>query len=344
MSWLGLDIGGANLKAADGRGWAQNVGFALWRDPQGLADALERLIRSAPNAQRLAVTMTGELCDCFSSKEEGIRHILSAVDQIANGRVARVYLVNGKLATIAEALATPTLAAASNWHALASFACRFLPDRTGLLIDIGSTTTDIIPLVDGRVAAVGCNDTERLLAGELVYRGVGRTPICAVMNTLPWRGETCPIAAEVFATTADAYVLTGELDGEPEAAWTADGRPLTKKHAQQRLARQLCADASDLTAPDFERIAASVRDAQLGELRRAVGAIATRMGVLPGACIVSGSGEFLSRSVVKCLWPNCHVISLSERIGAGCSQCAPAHAVATLAAEAGKPPCDKMGR
>jgi uncharacterized hydantoinase/oxoprolinase family protein len=164
------------------------------------------------------------------------------------------------------------------------------------------------------------------------------------MNTLPWRGETCPIAAEVFATTADAYVLTGELDEEPEAAWTADGRPLTKNHAQQRLARQLCADASDLTAQDFERIAASVRDAQLGELRRALGAIATPMGVLSGACIVSGSGEFLSRSVVKCLWPNCHVISLSERIGTGCSQCAPAHAVATLAAEAGKSPCDKMGR
>jgi probable H4MPT-linked C1 transfer pathway protein len=344
MSWLGLDIGGANLKAADGRGWALSVGFALWRDPQGLPDALERLVRSAPNAEQLAVTMTGELCDCFTSKAEGVRHILSAVEQIANGRETRVYLVNGKLATIAEALAAPMLAAASNWHALASFACRFLPDRTGLLIDIGSTTTDIIPLVDGRVAAIGCNDTERLLAAELVYRGVGRTPICAVTNTLPWRGETCPIAAEVFATTADAYVLTGELDEEPHAAWSADGRPLTKKHAQQRLARQLCADASELTANDFEAIAASVRDAQLGELRHAVGEIAKRMGVLPGACIVSGSGEFLSRLAAKSLWPNCHIISLSERIGARCSQCAPAHAVATLAAAASKPPCDKMGR
>jgi probable H4MPT-linked C1 transfer pathway protein len=344
MSWLGLDIGGANLKAADGRSWAKSVGFALWRDPQGLPDALERLVRSAPNAERLAVTMTGELCDCFSSKAEGVRHIASAVDQIANGRETRVYLVNGNLATIAEALATPKLAAASNWHALASFACRFLPDRTGLLIDIGSTTTDIIPLVDGRVAAIGCNDTERLLSGELVYRGVGRTPICAVTNTLPWRGETCPIAAEVFATTADAYVLTGELDEEPEATWTADGRPLTKKHAQQRFARQLCADASDLTAENLEQLAASVRDAQLSELMHAAGVIATRMSLLPNACIVSGSGEFLSRLAVQRLWPNCHVISLSERIGARCSQCAPAHAVATLAAAAGKPPCDKMGR
>ena len=76
MSWLGLDIGGANLKAADGRGWARSVPFALWRDPQGLAEALATLVESAPTAERLAVTMTGELCDCFRSKAEGVRHIL----------------------------------------------------------------------------------------------------------------------------------------------------------------------------------------------------------------------------------------------------------------------------
>ena len=216
MSWLGIDIGGANLKSADDRGWARSVPFPLWRKSEELAQELEHLITSGPTAERLAVTMTGELCDCFSSKSEGVQRILDSVQAVAAGRDVCVYCVDGRFVTVDEARKTPDLAAASNWHALASFACRFLPDRTGLLVDIGSTTTDIIPLVDGRVAAIGCNDTERLLAAELVYRGVGRTPICAVTNTLPWRGETCPIAAEVFATTADAYVLTGELDEEPE--------------------------------------------------------------------------------------------------------------------------------
>ena len=106
-----------------------------------------------------------------------------------------------------EARESPQLAAASNWHALANFVCRFVTSRTGLLIDVGSTTTDVIPLADGRVAARGRNDTERLLSQELVYRGVGRTPICALTDALPLREQLCPIAAEVFATTADAYLL-----------------------------------------------------------------------------------------------------------------------------------------
>ena len=51
MSWLGVDIGGANLKAADGRGWAQSVPFALWRDPQGLAEALAALVENGADVR-----------------------------------------------------------------------------------------------------------------------------------------------------------------------------------------------------------------------------------------------------------------------------------------------------
>src|SRR5437763_6925264 len=122
MSWLGLDIGGANLKAADGRGWARSVPFALWREPHRLADALRTLIACGPVAERLAVTMTGELCDCFCSKAEGVRHILGTVESVAQEREVLVYLVDGRFVTIGEATASPHLTAASNWHALANFA------------------------------------------------------------------------------------------------------------------------------------------------------------------------------------------------------------------------------
>ncbi len=95
MTWLGLDIGGANLKAADGRGWAHSVPFALWRNPQGLIGALAALVETAPAAERLAVTMTGELCDCFRSKAEGVRHILAAVVQVARGATCGFILSMG---------------------------------------------------------------------------------------------------------------------------------------------------------------------------------------------------------------------------------------------------------
>jgi probable H4MPT-linked C1 transfer pathway protein len=334
MSWLGIDIGGANLKAADGRGWARSVPFPLWRNPDGLAGALTGLFEMAPASERLAVTMTGELCDCFSSKAEGVRHILASVAEVAIRREVLVYLVDGRLVSIAEASELPHLAAASNWHALASFACRFVTIGAGLLIDVGSTTTDVIPLVGGRVAARGRNDTERLLFNELLYRGVGRTPLCAVVDSLPWRDAECPIAAELFATTADAYLLTGDLREDPNADWTADGRPLTKDHARQRLARQLCADATEFSLADFERMAETIRDTQCDEMADCVGAVLRQMPEPSSTCILSGSGEFLATAVAKRALGGYTTVSLSKEIGLQASQCAPSHAIAVLAREA----------
>src|SRR5262245_9426611 len=102
MSWLGLDIGGANLKAADGSGWARSVPFALWREPESLASQLNALFDDSPPATRLAVTMTGELCDCFPNKAEGVRRILAAVGQASVGREVWVYQVDGRFVSAAE--------------------------------------------------------------------------------------------------------------------------------------------------------------------------------------------------------------------------------------------------
>lgn len=336
MSWLGIDIGGANLKAADGRGWARTVPFALWRNPRGLTEELGELVESSPEAERLIATMTGELCDCFNSKAEGVRYILDSISIVAKNRPVRMYCIDGRFATMAEASESPHLAAASNWHALATFVGRFVASGTGLLIDVGSTTTDVIPLVDGKVAAQGRNDTERLLLQELLYRGVGRTPICALTDALPLRERLCPVAAEVFATTADAYLLLGDLTEDSEADWTADGQPLTKQFARQRLARQLCADADELRPDDFARIANTIRDVQHGELTRSIHAVTNRMPNPPSICVLSGSGEFLAEAVVRRVLPSCRMFSLTKEIGLQASACAPAHAIAVLAAEAEK--------
>jgi probable H4MPT-linked C1 transfer pathway protein len=331
MRWLGLDIGGANLKAADRHGWVRSMPFPLWRDPHGLADALASLIQAAPPSAALAITMTGELCDCFRSKAEGVRHILSAVDDVAAGRDVLVYLLDGRFVPVDEAQSVPQLAAASNWHVLARFACRFVHGRTGVLIDIGSTTTDIVPLKDGRPFPAAFTDTERLFAGELVYTGVGRTPVCAVVDALPWRGRKCPVAAELFASSADAYVLLGDIPAEPEATWTADGRPLTAEFARERLARMICADAHELSAEDALSAAVCVRDAQLAQLRAALRRVLTARRLATHCIILSGSGEFLARRLIEDGAVAMTVVSLAARLGETASRCAAAHALAVLA-------------
>jgi (4-(4-[2-(gamma-L-glutamylamino)ethyl]phenoxymethyl)furan-2-yl)methanamine synthase len=333
MSWLAFDIGGANLKAADGRGWAKVVPFALWKYPDRLRSAMVALLEVAPLTQRIAVTMTGELCDCFATKADGVRHIVDAASAAGGSREVEVYLVDGRLVSIEQARDSPHLAAASNWHALARFACRFVSGKVGLLVDIGSTTTDVIPLVDGQPRPRGWNDTDRLLAGELVYTGVGRTPICAITRSLPWRGQLCPVAGELFATAADAYVVLDCIPEQLDATTTADGRPLSKEFARARLARMICADTSEFAAGDARQVAEHVQEAQLVELDEALRQVIEHLGRLPQSVVISGSGEFLANRLADRGELGQDIVSLGQRLGPAIAVSAAAHALAVLAHE-----------
>ncbi len=333
MTWLALDIGGANLKIADGRRVAVSQEFPLWQKPQELPAALSTLIEKAPAAERFAVTMTGELADCFETKAEGVRAILSAVEQTVGQCPVFVYLCDGRLVSPDEARAETALTAASNWHALASYCARYCEGSSGLLFDIGSTTTDIIPLENSGPVLQGLTDTDRLISGELVYTGVVRSPVCAVVDEITWRDKPCPVAQELFATMVDVYLLLGNLPEDPGSTQTADDRPQTKEYAHARLARSICAEPSIFSQEDATRSAEIIRDSQLALLESAFQKVVLHSGKTPLMAILSGQGEFLARQLFDRLGFRGNVISLSEQLGVGVSQCACAHALAVLARE-----------
>jgi probable H4MPT-linked C1 transfer pathway protein len=332
VNWLALDIGGANIKAADGQGYAAIVPFALWQRPQQLTDTLRAVITAAPPSDHLAATMTAELADCFATKADGVDYIVRALSTAADGRHTRIYLHDGRLVSVQVAQREPFMAAAANWHALARFAAKQAPTGSALLIDIGSTTCDIIPLADGGVQSRGRTDTERLLNGELIYSGVERTPVCALAGYLPYRGELCPLAAEVFATTWDVYLILDDLAEEPNSNNTADGRPATRAHARDRLARTICADRDAFSFDDALGLAEAASRHQLARLAAALSGVLGRMR-LPKTIVVSGQGEFLARRLIERMRITAHVVSLGQQLGAQLSRCAPAHALAVIARE-----------
>lgn len=331
MTLLALDIGGANLKAADGRGFARTANFRLWQHRDQLAEALTEVLDGAPTCDCLAVTMTGELADCYATRAEGVRHIVESVVAAADDRVIDIYLTDGTWTTPRALLAgDPLRAAASNWHALAAFAARYFEGEAGLLIDGGSTTFDLIPIVGGVPAAQGATDLDRLAAGELVYTGVERSPICAVIDALPYHGRQIPTAHELFATSGDVYILTEELPEDPRDFDTADGRPQTREFARQRLGRAIC---TELTMAEAVEAAAAVRVAQVKLLGKALQGVIAAMPSPPSRIVLSGHGEFLSRCVVAEVFGKVPLISLGRRLGPDVSRCAPAHALAVLARE-----------
>lgn len=326
-SVLGLDIGGANLKAAHAYGAARCLAFPLWKKPGELADALRILVASLGRHDLMAITMTGELCDCYESKRHGVLAILEAAAAACGDGPAIVWRNDGRFVRMADARADPLPAAAANWLALATFAGRWASRGPGLLIDVGSTTTDLVPLLDGRPIPRGRTDPERLRLGELVYSGVRRTPVCALLGR---RG-----AAELFATMLDVYLLLGDRVEDASDCDTADGRPATREAAWARLARMDCADSESCTADQARELAARISRRQV----RAVGAglrrVLAALPRLPRIVVVAGTGEFLARRVVASVpaLDNADIISLASRLSPELSATACAYAVATLAAE-----------
>lgn len=334
MKWLALDVGGANVKVADGQGYAQSYLFQLWKSPSKLAQQIRTAISEAPPCDHLAVTMTGELADCFESKEAGVQFILKAVADGSDNRHTRVYLSDGRLVTPQIALTMPKLAAASNWHAIAKFAGRFAKTGTAMVIDVGSTTCDVIPLLNGEPKALGKTDTERLLTGELVYTGIERSPVCAVAGKVPYRGRSCPLVDEVFATMRDVYILLDELPEDTAFHITPDGKPATKQHARVRLGRMIAADGEEFNHRDALEMAKTLANAQSAKLAVAVEMVKGRLQHPPSKVVLVGHGEFLARDVLATIGlHNVEVASLSRELGSMISRCGPAHAVAVLARE-----------
>jgi len=337
---LGWDVGGANVKAARveiDRGGLPSTPVVLerflplWREPHRLTAVLAETAGHLGRAGAMAVTMTAELADCFATKREGVGFVLDAFDEAFPGVDLLVYGVDGRFRSAAEARREPLEVAAANWMAGAALVARIVPDA--LFVDVGSTTADIIPIVSGRVAACGRTDPARLASGELVYTGAQRTPVCAIVHTVPFGGRRCRVAAEHFAVAADVHVWLGRLGEADYTCETPDGRSRNRAAAGERLARMVCADREMVTDDDITAIAENVAAAQVRQIAAGIGQVRRRLGpVCPRVAVLAGQGTFLARAAAE----RCGLAAsdLADRLGREVARAVPAAAVAHLLAAA----------
>ena len=303
---LGWDIGGAHLKAAlvDGDGdlaglWQRPC--PLWQGLDRLEQAVDAILGAAGVSAPLhAVTMTGELADLFTGRDEGVRRIAETLrGRLPDGTILLYAGPRGFVAPQDCGTEERALVASANWLASARYAARRLGH--GLLVDIGSTTADLIPFRDGAARYQGYTDHERLRLGELVYAGVARTPLMAVADRLPFDGAMIPLMAELFATTADVYRLTGELPGHADPWPAADGGPKTVAGSARRLARMIGLDflePADL--PVWQRLAEDLRERQLARLGEAAARLMARENLDQNAPLAgAGVGRFLARRLAE---------------------------------------------
>ncbi len=306
MACVALDIGGANLKFAADHTAPHSVPFALWRHPQNLASTLaEELDRHFPDTDTVLAVMTGELADCFEDRETGVLFIARALQEAAGDRTVLWFGLDRQWHSTERVLRDPPSFASSNWLALAQAVAQTLKDREedsadALLVDIGTTTTDITPILSGSVAAGGLHDTDRLRAGELLYLGVERTPICAIAERLPYRGDELPCAAEWFATTLDICLILELLPEHPDSVHTADNRPATCTAARRRLSRTILAiGRGEFTEDDAQTMADFLYSRLVDRVASALEHVARERGVSLQRVIVAGKGTFLAEAALR---------------------------------------------
>ncbi|WP_026608562.1 hydantoinase/oxoprolinase family protein [Methylocapsa acidiphila] len=337
---IGWDIGGAHLKAARVENGivaaAVQIACPLWLGLAELDRAFGEALADIGAAPLNAVTMTGELCDAFATREDGVEGVAKIAARILTP--GRTWFYAGRSGFVdgggVEAHARDI--ASANWHASATLAG--LRMREALFVDIGSTTTDIIPIAEGRAAALGYSDAQRLTHGELVYTGLVRTFLMAGPKRVPFGGQWTPLMNEWFATTADVYRILGELPEEADMTDSADGREKTKPASRARLARMIGRDASEADDDAWDRLARIFAEAQLREIMDAAELILSR-GLVGCDAPVVGAG--VGRGLVKKLAARLDrpfiafddLIEAAPETRSKACDCAPASAVALIAAD-----------
>ena len=329
---VGWDIGGVNTKATRltlqpaAGALSLCVPYELQRNLSDLGPTLRSAARQLGWAEDdlHAITMTAELSQAFRSKREGVGFILEALEATFPPDRLHVYTVAGKFVRPHNARLQPLEVAASNWSATAHWVARLAP--TCVLIDIGTTTTDLIPIVNGEVSAEGRTDLERLGTGELVYTGVVRTPVEAVTHQVLLRGRSTGLASEGFALMGDVFLWRGALPCEDYTFPTPDGRPATRTFAGERIARAVCADREMLDEGDIDEIAETLCHAQQERISGALQRIRLRYPQIDAA-IVTGLGAFLGMDAARAAGLTPRLLSDTADVP---PQTAPASAVALL--------------
>lgn len=337
----GLDIGGAHLKAAqvtpEGRVTAcVQVPCALWQGLDRLDTALAEAQRHLAPIGVTAITMTGEVADLFPDRATGVTRLVEATLRHLPHDGHRLWAGRRGFVAPAEAAACSLEIASANWLATASLAAARVGE--GILVDLGSTTTDLLLLAEGAVRARGHTDRERLAMGELVYTGLTRTPVMALADRAPFAGRWVPLMNELFATAADVHRVLGQLPEDADQHPAADGGPKSWDGSARRLGRMIGADLAEGGRRDWLGLAGWFARRQLRTVEDALALQASRGLVAADAPLIgAGCGRVLLPELADRLgrpWRDfTELVEAEPAARAWVATCAPAVAVAVLAGE-----------
>jgi (4-(4-[2-(gamma-L-glutamylamino)ethyl]phenoxymethyl)furan-2-yl)methanamine synthase len=335
---IGWDIGGVHLKAVraeDGRIVKAAQYASPLRSGTGLLrEAFVKARKDMGRGDRNVITMTGELADIFISREDGVEQLSSIAEQELES--VSIYAGPTGFVDVGQAARHSMQIASANWHASAALVAKHR--KAALFIDVGSTTTDVVPITENKVVARGYTDAQRLAVGELVYTGLVRSFVMATAISAPLNGIWTALINENFATMADVHRILGTLPVGVDLMTTADGREKSIPASRARLARMLGCDATNADIKAWDLLARWFAEAQLRAIADAVMlVISSCIATSAAPVIAAGIGVGVVAEVARRLelpWERFDkLLEVVPETREAVCYCAPAAALTALASE-----------
>ncbi|MFX0039292.1 MAG: hydantoinase/oxoprolinase family protein [Promethearchaeota archaeon] len=285
MIILGLDVGGANTKAAllnfkDNEiieSFSYIEYFPFWEKsiqeiPEMLIRVLKNLVEKnnykTNSINYYAITITAELSDAFQTKREGIHLILNALEKVFSKDKLKFITNNCNFINFSNAKSDYFSVAAANWASTALFLGRFTSKC--ILIDAGSTTIDIIPILNSIPVPNGKDDISRLMNHELIYTGGLRATIPSITHHVPYKGKNVRVSFEKFALISDVHRILNHITEEEYINDTADNRSKTLENCYTRLSKIICMDIETISKEELNKIANFIYQKQLDIIKREI--------------------------------------------------------------------------
>ena len=314
MKILGLDIGGANtdctiielknneiISMKNDREY-----FPMWKNNTQLKECLHKLTENDPDIDVICVSMTAELADGYTSKKEGVLDISHQVIKVFNEKIVYFVTFDG-LKTYDELKKNPLSAAAANWIGTAEI-IKYI-EKDCIFMDIGSTTTDIIPIKNHKEYALGHTDLERLSTGELIYTGMLRTNLTSIVHTVPIHNKNTRVSSELFSITADVHRILGNIEEDEYTCPTPDGNKKDIISCKRRLARLVCADLDSLEDEEIIKLAEYIEKKQIDQIYSGLKEVVERTKIKTVLITSIGHGNLCEKAAKKL---NLNIISLDK--------------------------------